>query len=125
MCIKLITASTCLIHKRFDGSRRTTRRVDGQNNISKDLKEGLLKLWKSMLAAQQAHENFIGTVVAAAEPVQLKLPKSTQTEAFAFAGNTTKIISKEKGDKARESAPTGCRRRLGRVNLKRPIHPEM
>lgn len=45
--------------------------------------EVLLRYRKSMMAGKQDNDKFMAT----AEPVKLKVPKSVQIEAFAFADN--------------------------------------
>lgn len=91
--------------------------ASSKSNISKDLKQALLRLRKSMLAAKQNHAEPMVTV-AAAEPVELKVPKSTQTEPFVFAGSPKSVeanaYSKQSQKRARqpsgEELPGGARK---------------
>lgn len=57
-----------------------------KSSIIKDLKQALLRLHKSMLAAKQNLHELIATATAAVS-LKLKVPKSTETEVFAFAGS--------------------------------------
>lgn len=60
------------------------------------------------MAAKPAHNKFMETT-AEAESVKLKMPKSTQTEAFAFAGSsksTLDTIAYDKQPQKRAKATT-------------------
>lgn len=50
-----------------------------KNNISKDLRQGLLIFRKPMVMAKQGHEKLIEITVVVV-PMKLSMPKSTKTE---------------------------------------------
>ena len=62
--------------------------TSSRNNIAKDLKQALLKLRATVNNAKVDHERLTSRL-AAAEKSEKKAPKSTQTDAFFFAGNST------------------------------------
>lgn len=100
-----------------------------KSNSSEYLKHALLRLRKSGdQATKQDHDKIMATA-AATEPAKLKLPKSTQTKAFALGGSlkgTPDALAYDKHSQelARqqsvEEQPGGARKATGKLDPGQP-----
>lgn len=95
-----------------------------KSNISKDLKTALLRLRKSMNDAKKE----LVEAVTVAEPAKVMDTKSTQTEAFAFAGSPKGVAdatARDKQSQKRARQPSGEELSGGARKARRILTPKV